>query len=262
MQPVYTSENTHAAYQLNWSLSLFGKDELPAPSTWREILRSRTEADGVRILTVDAPRPSVVQFFVSTRPDLSPSDVVRSVKGRLQYLVRDQLAKAFRRNHHIQSLGEATSRVLDQYVAGQPAKHPMADRLVQARIEAYQFHDEAVDLAKPSAGTYGQFLNALQIVLENSEGWCEVREPQLKRVRDVIVGAARKKAWSLSRVGLLSNHLHILLGVSVTESPQMVALSIMNNIAYVYEMKPILKFSYYAGTIGGYDRGAIRRRVE
>ena len=36
------------------------------------------------------------------------------------------------------------------------------------------------------------------------------------------------------------------------------AISLMNNIAYVYEMKPILKFSYYVGTFGGYDRGAVR----
>ncbi len=27
-------------------------------------------------------------------------------------------------------------------------------------------------------------------------------------------------------------------------------------------MKPVLKFSYYAGTFGGYDRGAVRKRSE
>ena len=74
----------------------------------------------------------------------------------------------------------------------------------------------------------------------------------------MIVRACKKKDWSLSRTGLLSNHVHILLGAGVTESPQSVALSLMNNIAYVYDMKPILKFSYYAGTFGGYDRGVVR----
>jgi REP element-mobilizing transposase RayT len=84
-------------------------------------------------------------------------------------------------------------------------------------------------------GTYGQFLNSLQIGLKNIENRNEPREHQLQRMRDVIVRAAKKKGWHLSRVGLLSNHVHILLGASVTDSPHSVALSLMNNIAYVYE---------------------------
>jgi hypothetical protein len=33
----------------------------------------------------------------------------------------------------------------------------------------------------------------------------------------------------------------------------------MNNLAYVQGMKPMFRFSYYVGTFGPYDRGAIRR---
>jgi hypothetical protein len=53
----------------------------------------------------------------------------------------------------------------------------------------------------------------------------------LQRVRDVIVRAAKKKGWHLSRIGLLSNHEHVLLGASVTDSPKSLALSLMNNMA-------------------------------
>ncbi len=74
----------------------------------------------------------------------------------------------------------------------------------------------------------------------------------------MIMIAAKKKGSRLSRIGLLSNHLHILPGAAVTESPQSVALSLMNNIAYVSGMTAVLKFSYYAGTFGGYDCGAMR----
>lgn len=87
-----------------------------------------------------------------------------------------------------------------------------------------------------------------------------MREAQWRRVLAVIMRAAKKKGWYVSRIGLVSNHIHILLGAAVTESPQSVALSIMNNIAYVYEMTPILKFSFYVGTFGGYDRGVVRQR--
>jgi REP element-mobilizing transposase RayT len=231
MQPIYTADNTNAAYQLNWSLSLFGLQTLPIIDQWLTDLRTATEPDGVRVLSAELRSENVAQFFVSTRPETSPSDVVRSVKGRLQYLLRNELPKAFRRNYHIQSVGEAKSEVLDRYVARQTEKHPMADPRVQSRLERLQFHDESVDLGIPQIGTYGQYLNSLQIVLENAHGWHEVREELLSGVRDIIITAAKKKCWRLSRIGLLSNHLHMLLGAAVTESPQSVALSLMNNIA-------------------------------
>ncbi len=262
MEPIYTPDNITTAYQLNWSLALFGKDELPNQTTWLKELQAATEPDGVRILSGNVRSKNTIQFLVSTRPASSPSEIVRSVKGRLQYLIRDSIPKAFRRNYHIQSTGEVNLSVLDQYVAGQTTKHPMADRSVQTRIRALQFHDETINLAKPSISTYGQYLNSLQIVIENAESWHEVRENQLQRMRNVIVRSASKKEWRLSRIGLLSNHVHVLLGASVTESPQSVALSLMNNVAFVYDMKPVLKFSYYAGTFGGYDRGAVRKHEQ
>lgn len=259
MEPIYTPENTASAYQLNWSVSVFANGELPDRSIWLDSLKVATEADGVRILSSNFGTNRTLHFFVSTQPQSSPSEIVRCLKGRLQYLIRDRTPKAFYRNYHIQSVGEAKSSVLDQYVASQATKHRMADQRVQARIEGIQFHDESIDLSTPTIGTHGRYLNSLQIVLENVESWHEVREHQLRRVRSIIIQAAAKKGWALSRIGLLSNHIHLLLGASVNESASSVALSLMNNIAYVYEMKPILKFSFYAGTFGGYDRGAIRR---
>ncbi|MCA9011199.1 MAG: transposase [Planctomycetaceae bacterium] len=258
MQPIYTADNTNAAYQLNWSLSLFGLQPLPIIEQWLAELKTATVADGVRVLSAELRSANVAQFFVSTRPEISPSDVVRSVKSRLQYLLRKDLPKAFRRNYHIQSVGEAKSEVLDRYVAKQTEKHPMADPRVQSLLAGLQFYDQTVELDRPQIGTYGQYLNSIQIVLENDGGWHEVGEEHLNGVRNMIIAAAKKKDWRLSRIGLLSNHLHILVGAEVNESPQSVALSLMNNIAYVHSMTPVLKFSYYAGTFGGYDRGAIR----
>ena len=259
MEPIYTAHNTRAAYQLNWSLSLFGKVAFPKPSTWQNSLKSATESDGVRILNCSARDENVIQFLISTQPEKSPSNIVRSVKGRLQYLIRNRIPKAFRRNYHIQSVGEVNSDVLGDYVQRQTGKHPMVDPSVQALLESVQYHDSIVDLAKPRIGTYGQYLNSMHLVFENAHGWNETRANQLAQVRSIIVGSARKKSWQLSRIGLLANHIHILLGAAVTESPESVAIALMNNIAYVYEMTPILKFSYYAGTFGGYDRGAVRQ---
>ena len=261
MSPLYTAENCPAADQLNWSLSPFGTVNFPPQSAWLDNLRQATEPDGVRILECQATQPSVMQFFVSTLPKVAPSVLVRSVKGRWQHLLRDQHPSAFRRNYRIDSVGAANSDVLDHYVAGQNEKHPMADPRVQERLVALQFHDPAMDLAAVQTGNYGQFVNGLQVVIETAGGWNEIRQEVLLATRDMIVRAASKKGWRLSRIGLLSNHIHILLGAGMTESPESVALSLLNNLASVQEMKPVFRFSFYVGTFGRYDRSAIWRRL-
>lgn len=261
MQPLYTSQNCEAAYQLNWSLSLFGTVDFPTDADWLDKLRAATEPDGVHILECQATQPNVMQFFVSTQPQICPSEIVRSIKGRWQYLLREQHPSAFRRNYRIDSVGEVNADVLDQYVARQNEKHPMADSRVQERFVALQFHDPEVDLSAVQTGNYGQFVNALQVVIETVGGWNEIREGVLQATRDMIVRAARRKGWRLSRIGLLSNHIHILLGAGMTDSPADIALSLLNNLASVQDMKPVFRFSYYSGTFGGYDRSAIRRNL-
>jgi REP element-mobilizing transposase RayT len=261
MEPIYSSKNTSPAYQLNWSVSLFGRAGFPPSELWLDQLRTTCEDDAVRILEFRAVEKHVVQFLVSTQPYLSPSQTVRSLKGRWQYLIRERAPKAFRRNYSICSVGEANCRVLEQYVAGQTSQHRMADPNVQRRIESFQFHDREIDLGRTMTGTYGQFVHALQVVVENERGWHEIREDALENSRSMVIRTARKKHWRLSRIGILSNHIHILLGADVTESPAEIALSLMNNLAYAQGMKPVLRFSYYVGTFGRYDRGAVRRAV-
>jgi len=76
------------------------------------------------------------------------------------------------------------------------------------------------------------------------------------------IKSCAKHNWRLSRIGLLSNHLHILVGPAVDDSPNEVALAFLNNMAYAQGMKPLFRFSFFAGTFGEYDRGAIWNAME
>ena len=203
----------------------------------------------------------MAQFFVSTRPQIAPSDIVRSIKGRWQYLLRSQQPSAFRRNYFIGSVGDADSQTLNAYVARQTEKHPMADDRVTAKLDALQFYDPDVNVAEERLSKHGKFVSALQIVVENAGGWNEIQDDVLVASPEMIIKAAASKGWKLARIGLLSNHIHILLGCEVTESPEKVALSLLNNLAYVQGMRPVFRFGYYVGTFGNYNRNAIRRRV-
>ena len=262
VQPIYTVENTRPAFQLNWSVCLFGKVDLPPPSTWLDQLNAATKPDAVRILEFRTTRSNVAQFLVSTVPNVSLAEIIRSLKGRWLYLIRTEHPKAFRRNYYIGSVGEANNRVLDQYIAGQTSKHKMADPRVQKHLESLQFHDTSIDLGLVKTSNYGQFVHSLQVVVENVDAWHEIREQVLADSRAMIIRTAAKKSWQLSRIGMLSNHIHVLLGADMSESPASISLSLMNNLAYVQGLKPVLRFSYYVGTFGRYDRNAVRRGLK
>jgi REP element-mobilizing transposase RayT len=261
MTPIYDSNNCSVAYQLNWSVAIFGRVDFPPQADWIEPLKAATHSDGVRILEFAVPKPNVAQLFVSTGPKSSPSDIVRCIKGRWQYIIREQQPSAFRRNYFIGSVGDANSETLSNYVARQADKHPMADDRVTARLAALQFHDPAVVLHEEQVGSHGKFVSALQIVIEKTQGWNEIRDEVLAGSRSMIERASASKGWRLSRIGLLSNHIHILLGCGITESPESVSLALLNNLAYAQGMTPAFRFSYYAGTFGSYDRNAIRRSL-
>jgi len=225
-------------------------------------LQAAIEADGVRLLELRAAEPSTVQLFLSTRPSLSPAEIVRSIKARLQYLLRDSIPKLWRRHYALASVGDANDETLHSYVARQVEHHPMADTRVVDILAQGQFHDPRVDLAGLRASGHGQFTHSLHLVLENAEHLPDVRSDWLAKTQAMVVAACRKKEWLLSRLAMVSNHLHALVGCGVTDTPRDVVLSLMNNLAFAHGMKPVFEHSFYVGTFGPYDHNAIRRRVE
>ena len=91
------------------------------------------------------------------------------------------------------------------------------------------------------------------------ERWREIRDDVLRKVRDMIESASRAKEHLLARAALLPDHIHLTLGCPLEESPESVALSYLNNLSYAQGMKPVFRFSYYAGTFGEYDVGVVPR---
>ena len=174
IQPRYTSHNCSAAYQLNWSLSVFGREARPSPAS------------------------------------------------------------------SIEELREAIAK----------------DR-VQELLESLQFHDAQVDLTIVRRSSHGEFRYALQVVIESESSWHDVRPNVLTAYRQAIIASCRKNAWLLSRIGLLSNHVHVLVGPGIEGSPMDVVLVLLNNIAFTQGLKPMFRYSFYVGTLGEYDRGAI-----
>ncbi len=260
-QPLYTEINCIPCYKLYWTCSVFWRDRPIEELFWLEALKPLTEKNGVRILEYRLMDNSISQFLLSTRPNLSPSEIIRYVKGPLQMLIRKQNPKAFKHNYSIQSVGEPRHDVVQEYLDSQLQHHKMADPDVQAMLANYQIDCPDVDLTRIRSSARGRFMHNLHLVLVNAERYREVREERLHMIREMIVKISSKKQLWLSRASVLADHIHLTLGCDVTDSPQQVVLTFMNNLAFAFGQVPVFEYSYYVGTFGKYDLGAVRQAL-
>ena len=257
VEPVYTRENIGVAFQLNWAVTFFGKQELPNVKTNIDSLRSAWEAEGVRVLEHRMPSPKVIQFLVSTKPHVAPKSLLRALKGRLQNAIRGDVPKAFRRNYRLESVGSAKRDVVLNYVASQLDRHRMVDRRVVDRLESLQISHPGVDLSRMRCTAHGQFIYNLHVVLEHDGGWKGICPDFLETTRAMIPRICDRRDFLLAEAGLVADHLHFALGCKVDASPLDVALCFLNNLAHAHGNTAIYRFGAYAGTFGNFDLGAL-----
>jgi predicted transcriptional regulator len=241
--PIYTSENVRVAFQLNWGYSLFWHDAGPG-DLWFPKLRELCEAAGLRILSHQLKTPTCSQFCVSTRPDVSPDKIPKGIKGRLQTLVRETRPNAFQRNYDLHSIGSTQREKVEHYVAGQLTHHAEDDVVINdSSLADLQITNPEVDLSRFRLTSHARYRFNLHIVLRFSQAVLLRDANSLVAVRKAIRSTARKHQHLLSRAGLLQDHVHLVLGVSLASSPLNVALSYMNNIAWMLGQKPVLNFT-------------------
>ena len=128
---------------------------------------------------------------------------------------------------------------------------------LRAQLADLQIVNPEVDLGQPRFTAHARFRCNLHLVFVLQRRWRELRPELWEAVRQLIRKASTKKGHLLSRLGLLPDHIHLVLGFGPDESPLEVAASYMNNIAFAHDMQPALIPSCYLGTIGEYDLGAI-----
>jgi REP element-mobilizing transposase RayT len=205
-----------------------------------------------------------IQASFSSAPGRTfpPFLIAQRVKGRLQHLLQGTMSNPFRRNYGLRSIGSTRRAKLEQYLAIQLEHHPLADPRTRQCVAQFQIHHREVELTQPQQTTHARYWYNLHLVLVQDGRWHEIRERMLKGFHDRIENAARVKNHLLSRAAIVPDHIHVLLGCPLRCSPEEVALSYMNNLAHVADMKPIFQFSYYVGTFSEYDLGVIPRPKE
>ncbi|MBC7853195.1 MAG: transposase [Pirellulaceae bacterium] len=221
-------------------------------------MKRATEKDHIRILNHSFEPPHVSKFLVSTLPAVAPELIPHRIKGRLQHLLQREMPNAFRRNYSLRSIGSTKRDKVEAYLASQLEHHPMADERVQKRLAEYQICEPQVDLSHERQTSHAIYWYNLHLVFVMRDRDMRLDHGELSALREMIRGAARAKGHLLSRAAILPDHVHLTLGCNLEESPEVVALSFMNNICFALGMKPVFQYSYWVGTFGEYDLGAVK----
>lgn len=261
IEPYYTPERTKCAYRLyyswlGWPSMNTALPELEGPAI--ADLRDAWEVDGIRLLE-RAYSPREVRMLSSVKPSVSPVLFTARMKGRLDHAMRQrQACVKFSRKVAMVSVGNNIQAVVERYVANQARKEPLADPRSNVFLQQFTVVDSTVDLAMPTCSNAGRYWYNLHLVLVTRNRIRILDARRLGMLRDGCLRVAATRGHQISRLAVVFDHLHIALRGAIDQSPAEIALCYMNNLAYLLREDALWQPSYYVGTFGQYDLGAIR----
>ena len=129
-------------------------------------------------------------------------------------------------------------------------------------MESLQYEDKSVDFNTPINSAHAQYLIALQIVLVHAERFLISDLKFLGLTKDSILRHAAENQHRISRLAILPDHVHFTVGVGFSQSACEIVLLCMNQVAAAHGGLRFWMDSYYVGTIGPYDMGAVRTGLE
>jgi REP element-mobilizing transposase RayT len=262
LEPLYNGCNLRPAYQLRFGWTGWPTAGTSFPEDLGNVAHQTAllwEDDGLRLLESNCSKERV-QLTFSTKPEIAPVLAASRVKGRLQYALRTAGVPApFSRKLALRSIGDNTTKDVEQYVKNQVLKEAFANREFAARLQEFTVVNHAVDLSQPTETTSGRYWYNLHLVLVTEERYRRGDDSWLAIIRDQSFKIAHKKGHAILCLSVMPDHLHIALRGNVEHSPQEIALAFQNNLAYSLGQMRVWQYTYYVGTFSEYDMQAVRR---
>jgi REP element-mobilizing transposase RayT len=262
-EPLYCAADLHPAYQLRYGWTGW-PSQAPFPSDLvarlLPDLAPDWEKDGLRVLE-SSLAPDQLQLTVSTTPQVSPVTLAARVKGRIQHSCRRAGAAIdFSRKLAVRSLGDPTRGQVEAYVRGQVPKEALADERLREVLDSLTLTNPVVDLSQPTETHSGRYWYNLHLVLVVSKRYRLGEAATLAQIREGVLRIGARKGYALSTAAVLPDHLHLALRGAIAQAPEEIALSLLNNLAYLLGQRPWWQAGYYAGTFGEYSMAAIRTK--
>ncbi len=253
--PLYSISELRPAFHLRYSWCGWLSTRVALSELIWASLDKAWETDGIRRLET-AVGGEQIQLTISALPHVSPVLLAQRVKGRLKHALGSQ-AK-FSRKLSVRSLGDSRSNLVTEYIAKQVERATFVDARFASELAAFT-EARDFDLGSPTESRSGRYWYNLHLVLVSDR-----REPttDIATLRTVFDGCARiaaKKGYKLAARSVMPDHLHLALRVPPDHSPESVAVSYLNNLAFLLGQRRWWMPSYYVGTFGEYDMHAVRK---
>ena len=249
-EPFYTGRNLNPAYSLRYAWAGWPSGTCFQGLADDQILKhlgESWEADGLRLLEWNWS-DTKIQLTFSTTPKTSPVFLATRAKGRLQ----DALRKAgspqkFSRKLSVRSIGDNMTVEVENYIKNQVKSELFVDPAFARKMEELILVNPSVDLSAPTSSGRGMYWYNLHLVLVVRQRSQIADLDRLMRIRDGCSRIAIKKAYGISTLSVMLDHLHVALRGDHRQSPVEIALAFQNNLAHLAG-EALWTENFYAGT--------------
>ena len=255
--PLYRAEDVKSAYHLHYTWSGWPATGCLPSMPDLSLLALAWESDGLRLLECNW-EDRQVQLAFSARPNVSPMLLATRAKGRLQYLLRDRGFPGFSRKVAVRSVGENRSADIERYVNAQVTRAGFVDPRFRESIQALTEVCADAELERPTEVRRGRYWYNLHMVFVVESRASITHLKTLATIHDGVFRIAAKNRCRVAAISVMPDHLHMALRGSPEKSPQDLAMSMLNNLAFLLGQAPVWSKGYYAGTFSEYDMGAVR----
>ncbi|MEM7311875.1 MAG: transposase [Planctomycetota bacterium] len=261
-QPIYTTDKINSAYCLRYVWTGWPKNGSTFPSEpsteFFDSLDKAWQEDGLRIVSVNW-RSDRIQIAFSAVPHVAPTLFVGRVKGRLQHALRKVVIPAvFSRKVAFRAIGNNHSEEIERYLSKQVDRERFVDSEFAELLEGFTHIGDVKRFRKPLTSVSGRYWYNLHIVLVTSGRGKIDSLNTLRKLDRSFEATANKHGYDLVMRSWLLDHVHVALRGNIEQSPQEIALSLMNNSAYTFGQNAVWQFGFYAGSFSEYDVNAVR----
>jgi putative transposase len=271
-----------AAYQLHFYVCLKTRYRRPIlkgeseKSLVQNVLKEICAREEYHLLETDTSQDHL-RLLVSLQPTHTVSGLVRTLKGNLDQRFRlnfqslleaNRLRSLWARGYFARSSGKVSLDNARRYVEGQASHHGYRGHWTKG------LHYKNPTFRSP-AFKLGHCLCLLNyhIVLATQHRLAIFDESMAPGLFDYVTSIGAKHRFAVDRIGLLPDHMHLVLEAVPSVSVEQIVRAIMENTWYwittrysgtVKQMEAwdIWQPSFYAGTVGEYSTAQIKRFLE
>ena len=273
--PTFAPNKVSAAYECRFHFGWHSHRHQPLFAEPRlgpvlqDAFRRVTEEKGFHVLESEL-EPTSLRAVLSLQPNTVPSAVTRIIKGNLAAEARRLTGthNLWSRGWFLRSLGAITNQTVRDYVANQFPHHRAIPVDTPEIVERARYHDPAdpAELRKLQHVVFEYNLHLVFSVQRRCDFLdLEVAESLIAYWRLVC----QRKGWRLWDAEVPSDHAHLFVGVQPADSPESVALSLLNNSAYFLERRHaavlrqlrlfgVWQAGYFARTVGSATTAQVR----